>query len=77
MGIKSLDYFYNDVFKNNYNLMMLYLFQDILSNYSYLHTNIALISELIKYNINKLIELKKIIFNKLFDRKVMNYYVKN
>jgi hypothetical protein len=75
MGVKSLNYFYNDVFKNNYNLMMLYLFQDILSNYSYLYNNTS--SELIKYNINKLVELKKIIFNKLFDRKVMNYYVKN
>lgn len=75
MGIKSLNYFYNDVFKNNYNLMMLYLFQDILSNYSYLYNNVT--SELIKYNISKLVELKKIIFNKLFDRKVMNYYVKN
>ena len=78
MGIKSLNYFYNDVFKNNYNLMMLYLFQDILSNYSFLYNNIKSTgSELIKYNINKLVELKKIFFNKLFDRKVMNYYVKN
>lgn len=78
MGIKSLNYFYNDVFKNNYNLMMLYLFQDILSNYSFLYNNIRSVgSELIKYNIDKLGELKKIIFNKLFDRKVMNYYVKN
>jgi hypothetical protein len=75
MGVKSLNYFYNDVFKNNYNLMMLYLFQDILSNYSYLYNNLT--SELIKYNVSKITELKKIIFDKLFDTRVMNYYVKN
>jgi hypothetical protein len=72
-GTTSLKYFYIDVFKNNYLLMLMYLFQDILSNY--LHTKSINTSELINNNINKLVELKKIIINKLFDG--LNYFVKN
>jgi hypothetical protein len=78
MGIKSLNYFYNDVFKDDYNYMMLYLFQDIITNYSFLNNKITPErSELIDKNIKKIFELKKIIFNKIYKSRELNYYVTN
>lgn len=66
IGKKSLEYFYSDVFKDNYNLMLLYLLQDIKSYYN-------------EDKINGLNELKTIIFNKYYkkcDSSILNYNIK-
>jgi hypothetical protein len=74
-GIKSLEYFYKDVFKNNTLLMTLYLLQDILSNYENIYSDIFNKSDNIENNINKMNKLKSIIFNKIFKKNETKYYI--
>jgi hypothetical protein len=66
IGQKSLEYFYRDVFKNNYNLMLLYLLQDIELYYN-------------NNKINNLRELKNMIFNRYYKKggsAILNYNIK-
>ena len=74
-GIKSVEYFYKDVFKNNLILMTLYLLQDILSNYGNIYSDIFNVSDNIKNNINKMNKLKSIISNKIFKKNETKYYI--
>jgi hypothetical protein len=55
-GEKSILFFYKDVFKTNYNLLFLYLLQDVLVNY------INLLDTII---IDKILEIKKILSKKI------------
>jgi hypothetical protein len=75
MGEASLRYFYKDVFKNHTILMILYLLQDIESNYSYIYGNVFNPTLITKQNIEIINDLKKKIQNKIFSKTHTNYFI--